>query len=192
MRRPALEFARHCMELGLSIEMEISGKAFADWYYVGLGGLWLSNALNSALPPQRLRPDTSPEHRDPFSHTAGRRQLNMQVSQWLLKWWGRCDAWRNPIQVSQLSSVILDQAVNFCVPQISFRAAPPRPKGPVRCEGSAVAHRLCREEAWEAGAGCWRRTKLQHALMLCYWQMGCVEITDVLQDSSSLLHALAI
>ena len=29
---------------------------------MGLGGLWWSNVLNSALPPKRLRPDTWPEH----------------------------------------------------------------------------------------------------------------------------------
>ena len=34
---------------------------------MGLGGLWWSSVLNSALPPQRLRPDTRPEHQDPVS-----------------------------------------------------------------------------------------------------------------------------
>ncbi|KAJ8797143.1 hypothetical protein J1605_017371 [Eschrichtius robustus] len=34
------------------------------------GGLWWSNVLNSALPPQRLRPETWLEHQDPVSHTA--------------------------------------------------------------------------------------------------------------------------
>ena len=38
---------------------------------MGPGGLWWSSVLNSALPPQRLRPDTRPEHQDPVSHTAG-------------------------------------------------------------------------------------------------------------------------
>ena len=38
--------------------------------YVELGGLWWTNVLNSALPPQRHRPDTQPEHQDPVSHTA--------------------------------------------------------------------------------------------------------------------------
>ena len=52
----------------LSVEMEISGRAFAVWYYVELGGLWWTNVLNSALPPQRHRPDTPPGHLDPFSH----------------------------------------------------------------------------------------------------------------------------
>ena len=37
---------------------------------MGPGGLWWSNVLNSALPPQRLRPDTRPEHQDPVSHMA--------------------------------------------------------------------------------------------------------------------------
>ena len=84
---PALELAGRWVELCLSVDTEISGRALADWYYVGPGGLWWTNVLNSALPSQRLRPDTRPEHQDPVSHTAGRRQLNMQVSQWLLKWW---------------------------------------------------------------------------------------------------------
>ena len=35
-----------------------------------LGGLWWSNILNSALPPQRHRTDSRPEHQDPVSQTA--------------------------------------------------------------------------------------------------------------------------
>ena len=31
-------------------------------------GLWWTNVLNLAVPPQRLRPDTQPEHQDPVSH----------------------------------------------------------------------------------------------------------------------------
>ena len=62
------------MQLGLSIEMEISGRALADWYYMELGGLWWSTVPNSALPPQRLRPDTPPEHQDPVSHTAQKKR----------------------------------------------------------------------------------------------------------------------
>ena len=50
--------------------MEISGRASAVWYYVQLGVLWWTNVLSSALPPQRLRPDTWLEHQDPVSHTA--------------------------------------------------------------------------------------------------------------------------
>ena len=34
------------------------------------GGLWWTNVLNSALPPQRHRPDTRLEHHDPVSHMA--------------------------------------------------------------------------------------------------------------------------
>ena len=56
---------------GFSIETEISGRALANWHYVGLGGLWWTKFLNSFLPPQRLRPNTHPEHQDPVSHTAG-------------------------------------------------------------------------------------------------------------------------
>ena len=67
---PALELAGCWVELGLSVEMEISGGALTNWYYMGLGGLSWSNVLNSALPPQRLRPNTWLEHLDPVSHTA--------------------------------------------------------------------------------------------------------------------------
>ena len=56
------------VELGLSIEMEISGWAFVIWYYVGPGGCWWSNVLNSALLPRRHRPDMRPEQQDPVSH----------------------------------------------------------------------------------------------------------------------------
>ena len=35
------------------------------------GGLWWTNVLNSALSPQRQRPDTWPEHQDPVSYMAG-------------------------------------------------------------------------------------------------------------------------
>ena len=71
---PALELAGHWVELGLSVEMEISRRAPTDWYYVGLGGLWWTNVLNSALPPQKLRPDPWLEHQDPVSHTAAGTQ----------------------------------------------------------------------------------------------------------------------
>ena len=67
---PALELAGRWMEPGLSVEMEISGRALADWYYEGPGGLWWTNVLDLAFPPQRLRPDTQPEYQDPVSHTA--------------------------------------------------------------------------------------------------------------------------
>ena len=39
-------------------------------FNVELGGLWFISVLNSALPPQRRRPDTRPEHQDPVSHMA--------------------------------------------------------------------------------------------------------------------------
>ena len=55
---PALELAGHWVVLGLSLEMEISGRALIERYYMGPGGLWWSSVLNSVLPPQRLRPDT--------------------------------------------------------------------------------------------------------------------------------------
>ena len=78
----ALELAGRWVELGFSIETEISGRALADWYYMGPGCLWWSNVLNSALPPQRLRPDTRPEHQDPVSHTA-MSVLNVKPAQQL-------------------------------------------------------------------------------------------------------------
>ena len=45
-------------------------EIFAVWYYLHLGGLWWTNVLNLALPPQRHRPDAQPEHQDPVIHTA--------------------------------------------------------------------------------------------------------------------------
>ena len=38
------------------------------------GGLWWTNVLNLALPPQRHRSDTRPEHQDPVSHTAQKKR----------------------------------------------------------------------------------------------------------------------
>ena len=35
-----------------------------------LGGLWWTNVLNAALPPQRHRSDARPEHQDPVIHMA--------------------------------------------------------------------------------------------------------------------------
>ena len=43
------------MELGLSVEMELSERAFAVRYYVGLGGLWWTNVLDSALTPSEAQ-----------------------------------------------------------------------------------------------------------------------------------------
>ena len=75
---PALELAGHWVELGLSIETEISGRflTLADWYYLGPGGLWWSSVLHSALSPQRLSPDPWLEHQDAVSRTA----VNVAVS----------------------------------------------------------------------------------------------------------------
>ena len=50
---PALDLAGCWVELGLSVEMEISGRALADQYYVGPEGLWWTSVLNSALPHLR-------------------------------------------------------------------------------------------------------------------------------------------
>ena len=74
MRHPALELAGHCGELVVSIEMEISGRALTDWYYMGPGGRWWSSVLNSSFPPQRLRPDTRLEHQDPVSHMVHKKR----------------------------------------------------------------------------------------------------------------------
>ena len=38
------------------------------------GGLWWANVLNSALPSQRHRPDTRPEHQDPVSHMSQKKK----------------------------------------------------------------------------------------------------------------------
>ena len=69
-----LELSGHWVELGLSVEMKISGRALADWYYMGLGCFWLSNVLDSALPLRRLRSDTRLEHQDPASHMAQKKR----------------------------------------------------------------------------------------------------------------------
>ena len=37
------------------------------------------NVLNSALTPQRLRPDTRPEHQDPVSHMAPKSTVAPKV-----------------------------------------------------------------------------------------------------------------
>ena len=71
---PALELAGRWVEMGLSIEIEISGRALANCYYMGPGGLCWSSVLSSALPPQKLRADTRPEHQDPVSHTSQKKR----------------------------------------------------------------------------------------------------------------------
>ena len=38
------------------------------------GRLWWSNFLNSALPPQRHRPSSRLDHKDPVSHTAQKKR----------------------------------------------------------------------------------------------------------------------
>ena len=48
-----------------------------------LGGLWWSNFLNSALPPQRHRPDTWPECQDPGSPSL---QLLLKSITSILRW----------------------------------------------------------------------------------------------------------
>ena len=39
-----------------------------------LGRLWWTNVLNSALPAQRHRHNTQPEHQDPVRHTAQKKR----------------------------------------------------------------------------------------------------------------------
>ena len=41
---------------------------------MGLGVLWWTKVLNSALPPQRLRPHTWPEHQDSVSHSSQKKR----------------------------------------------------------------------------------------------------------------------
>ena len=62
------------MQLGLSVEKEISGRAFNVCYYMELGGLWWTSVLNSALPHQKHRPDTWPEYQGPVSHMAQKKR----------------------------------------------------------------------------------------------------------------------
>ena len=39
-----------------------------------VSGIWWTNVLNSALPPQRHRSDILPEHQYPVSHTAQKKR----------------------------------------------------------------------------------------------------------------------
>ena len=48
---------------------------------MGPGGLWWSSFLNLALPPWRLRPDSSLEHQDPVSHTAQKKREKKERKQ---------------------------------------------------------------------------------------------------------------
>ena len=41
---------------------------------MGLGSLWWTNVVNSALAPKRLRPDTQLEYQDPVSHMAQKKR----------------------------------------------------------------------------------------------------------------------
>ena len=38
------------------------------------GGLWWTNVLSWALPPEKFRPDTRWEHQDPVSHMAHKKR----------------------------------------------------------------------------------------------------------------------
>ena len=80
-----MELAGHWMELDLSFETEISGRALADRYHMGLGGLWWSSVLNLALPSQRLRSDTRLEHQDPVSHMAQKKRENKRKRKVIIK-----------------------------------------------------------------------------------------------------------
>ena len=42
------------------------------------GGPWWTNVLNLALPPEKHRPDTWPEHQDCVSHTAQKKRKKEQ------------------------------------------------------------------------------------------------------------------
>ena len=54
--------------------MKISGRSLTHWYYVGLGGLWWSNILDSALLPQMLWSNTWLEHHNPASHLVQKKR----------------------------------------------------------------------------------------------------------------------
>ena len=58
------------MELGLGVEMEISGRLLLFDINVELRGLLWTSVLNLALPPQRHSPDAWLEHQEPVLHTA--------------------------------------------------------------------------------------------------------------------------
>ena len=58
MGHPELELAGCWVELSLRVETEISGRALANLYCMGLGGLWWSSVVDLVLLPQRLRPAT--------------------------------------------------------------------------------------------------------------------------------------
>ena len=47
---PSLELAGHGVELGLSVETKISGRALANQYYVWPGGFWWSSILGGSDP----------------------------------------------------------------------------------------------------------------------------------------------
>ena len=104
---------------GLSVEMEISGRAFSVWYYEGLGGLWWTHVLNTALPSQRLRPDTRPEHEDPVSHTAASVGMSSEEAgsgcgsprgrgHWQQRFWKCSLAWALPVSQDNYLKVFLD------------------------------------------------------------------------------------
>ena len=68
MGHPALEIAGRWVELGLSVETKISGRAsLIDimWGWEVSGG--------PVLPPRRLRPNNQLEHQDPASHMAQKK-----------------------------------------------------------------------------------------------------------------------
>ena len=44
----------------------------------GAGMYSWTNVLNTALPPQMLRPDTWPEHQDPVSHMAQEKRKGLK------------------------------------------------------------------------------------------------------------------
>ena len=45
----------------------------------------MSNVLNLALPPQRLRPDSRLEHQDPVSHTAPKKREDKKKEKIIIK-----------------------------------------------------------------------------------------------------------
>ena len=65
-----------------------------------LWGLWWTNVLNSALPPQGHRPDRWAEHQDPVSHTAQKKSENKRKKE------------ENKIKLLKLEIIIKNKKIN--------------------------------------------------------------------------------
>ena len=88
-------------------------RVLANWYYVWPGGLWGSNVLNSALPPQRLRPYARPEHQYPVSHTVRHKQGKGYPGQGVPP--GHTDSWTLWCPFIPLHLVLFHLLIGSCV-----------------------------------------------------------------------------